>query len=541
MSDGNPQRVLEKPGHGSILSHVPLIAFLVCSAGLMLCIAWQPTHMALRYVSDDGFYYMATANNVALGNGSTFDGVNPTNGYHPLWMWTLIPVYLLLPHSIGLAMSVSITLQIGLYAVAVVLLCRLLRYFFPMYAVILGLMVLVSPWVFRVWINGLEGSLHLLMLVLAAGYFAKNRDKILQGRNWSKEAVLGVLLGLLILARIDSASLAVSIAVVIVVANRDKLRKLQGAVAVLKKIVRIAVASFVIVVPYFAWNILKFGHLMTISGTVKSQGKPFFWSNILNAVEKIKRNVPVLKSNALFVPVVLGLVLLALFLLKSRSQMLQKTREKLWKFDFMFVFAVIHMLAIFTFMRNFTIWYVVPEIILGVLVASAIAATVLERCNSRLRAAVITAAVVVMASAFFWMSWNTWYLHRRGDDSFNAVVYRAAEWLSKEAEPSAIIGCWDAGVMGYFCQRRVVNLDGVVNNFEYLPYLKKGDITEYLRQQRISVIAQSFHDQTIQSDGSIDDANYRAAAGCLGEMIKEFKLTGHTGRCYHFCIWRCSP
>ena len=31
--------------------------------------------------------------NIAEGFGSTFDGVNPTNGYHPLWLVAILPFF----------------------------------------------------------------------------------------------------------------------------------------------------------------------------------------------------------------------------------------------------------------------------------------------------------------------------------------------------------------------------------------------------------------------------------------------------------------
>ena len=40
----------------------------------------------MDYVQDDTFYYLAVARNLATGHGSTFNGIVPTNGYHPLWM-----------------------------------------------------------------------------------------------------------------------------------------------------------------------------------------------------------------------------------------------------------------------------------------------------------------------------------------------------------------------------------------------------------------------------------------------------------------------
>src|SRR5947207_2756246 len=42
---------------------------------------------------DDGFYYAKIAQHVARGDGSTFDGIHPTSGYHPLWMLCLVPIH----------------------------------------------------------------------------------------------------------------------------------------------------------------------------------------------------------------------------------------------------------------------------------------------------------------------------------------------------------------------------------------------------------------------------------------------------------------
>ncbi len=36
-------------------------------------------------MQDDGYYYLEIAQRVARGEGTTLDGTNPTNGFHPLW------------------------------------------------------------------------------------------------------------------------------------------------------------------------------------------------------------------------------------------------------------------------------------------------------------------------------------------------------------------------------------------------------------------------------------------------------------------------
>ncbi|MEJ7652805.1 MAG: hypothetical protein WKH64_05415 [Chloroflexia bacterium] len=43
------------------------------------------------YVPDDSYYYFEIARN--LGVRSTFDGVGQTNGYHPLWLLVITPIW----------------------------------------------------------------------------------------------------------------------------------------------------------------------------------------------------------------------------------------------------------------------------------------------------------------------------------------------------------------------------------------------------------------------------------------------------------------
>ena len=65
---------------------------------LTLSTAWAVTmpqreHANWMYFEqDDFFYYLKVAQNLAMGHGSTFNGLVITNGYHPLWMLTLAAV-----------------------------------------------------------------------------------------------------------------------------------------------------------------------------------------------------------------------------------------------------------------------------------------------------------------------------------------------------------------------------------------------------------------------------------------------------------------
>lgn len=47
----------------------------------------------------------------------------------------------------------------------------------------------------------------------------------------------------------------------------------------------------------------------------------------------------------------------------------------------------------------------------------------------------------------------------------------------------------DAGIFAYFCEHRVVNLDGLVNNYQYQEILRAGAFSEYLQTHGINYIA----------------------------------------------------
>ncbi|MFP6638750.1 MAG: hypothetical protein VCC04_00795, partial [Myxococcota bacterium] len=44
---------------------------------------------AFKYFASDSFYYLAIADQSSVAGYYTFDGLNPTNGFHPLWEFYL--------------------------------------------------------------------------------------------------------------------------------------------------------------------------------------------------------------------------------------------------------------------------------------------------------------------------------------------------------------------------------------------------------------------------------------------------------------------
>ena len=79
------------------------------------------------FTRDDAYYYFKVAQNITEGRGVSFDGLNPTNGFHPLWLALCIPVFALARFDLILPLRILLIASAALHASTVVLLFRLLR------------------------------------------------------------------------------------------------------------------------------------------------------------------------------------------------------------------------------------------------------------------------------------------------------------------------------------------------------------------------------------------------------------------------------
>jgi len=96
------------------------------------------------------------------------------------------------------------------------------------------------------------------------------------------------------------------------------------------------------------------------------------------------------------------------------------------------------------------------------------------------------------------------------EDWYTKAQYEAASWLSQNTDPKARIAAFQSGIFGYFSERHVVNLDGVVNP-SALPYYLEGDIVSYLRKERI--------DYLVDWDGFVDQVDLKSVQA---ELVQVF-------------------
>src|SRR5689334_13555086 len=122
------------------------------------------------FTRDDAYYYFKVAQNISEGHGSTFDGINPTNGYHPLWMLVCIPIFALARFDLVLPLRILLLVMGAFSAGTAILFYRMIgRIFHPAIGAIAAIY-----WAFnydiltRIYQQGLETGIAVFCVVLLA-------------------------------------------------------------------------------------------------------------------------------------------------------------------------------------------------------------------------------------------------------------------------------------------------------------------------------------------------------------------------------------
>ncbi|HTO08566.1 MAG TPA: hypothetical protein VMR86_16075 [Myxococcota bacterium] len=430
--------------------------------------AWlaRGTASAWPRFEDDAYYYLVIARNVAAGRGFTVDGISLTNGFQPLWMWLLVPVAWLCSGDTHVLLGLAQVFVVLLTCVSGGLLFDLLRTTCGFRPACFGTAVLLVPPFLNVLVSGMEAALVLLVfLLLVRELFAGGALERPEPRLRDLRA--GVWLGLLLLARLDAVFVAVALA-----GNALLLGLLAGPASLVARISRTARKSAVLfgpavlmLVPYLLWNFERFGHLVPISGSLKTSF-----------------------SNPEFVRANVGLPWLALLTLGAAGAGLALARPSERRLGRLLVPLVaglsLQALHAMWFMRWAVFaWHYVLFMPVGAVAAGVIARRLQDLLPEiALRAGLGLVAWVLIVSQYASIS----RLHL----AFTGATREAGEWAAKTLPKDALFAMKDSGAFSYFSERGVVNLDGVVSSFQFQETLCRGELQQYLDRHHVAYLVQ---------------------------------------------------
>jgi hypothetical protein len=465
-------RSIGRPRPRGLTSLVLFGGALVAYAVAVLC---RPQGAVLALLSDDAFYYFKIARNLLAGEGCTFDGIAPTNGFHPLWMLVVIAVSACTGGN-ELATPVAVLLLAGVIATATLFLIHrtVERHIAPGYGLV-AVAAALLPNVLVAMLNGLETGLQLLLATALVGACYRHR-LLAPDVSLRRLAALGLLIGLVVLSRLDSVFLVAAAALMTAVASRRLPLSQQ-----LARLLCLGAAFAVVVAPYLAWNVTAFGHLTPSSGVAKS-AFPALAARMSLAGDQFWGFLMLV---ALWAAIAVARAPRGWR--RAASGPSGATETPFWSspVSLLALASALHFLHAFLFMAWGVYWWHFTLYGLGIALASsgALAAVVGARVGlGRIAVAVVSALLIAFAA---WAQFRS--LPVKGAQ--HAGWLAAARWAKDHTDEESVFALVDAGLFGYFSHRRVVNLDGKANSYDYLERVDLGNVDAYLESVGVRYVA----------------------------------------------------
>ncbi len=464
----------------------------------------------IHRLPDDAFYYFEIARRIGRGEGYTFDGINETNGFHPLWQTMLVPVGWLFP-SDGAFLRAAVLLSLVASLVAILLVVRIVWRCWGSGPALLGGVAAAN---FAVLWDGMEGPGVILALALLLTVLVSFATRPGPGRA----ALCGATAALCILARFDL--MAVVWVIPLVVALRARSVRL-GAWSV--------AGAACIGLPFGAYWLSRWGSVLTTSATVKeaSLGRTIdrrfggratggyagfvvdtvtgYIQSVLSRVGRSDRaeESPLL---ALVSGLLVGVAAMGVVVSFSAWRARLSNREPLGPTGWgLLVLAGIlvakALIDVVVAPLWAAAWYSAPQVLAVSFVSGSLVwnAAVWVRDRSRPASVGIIALVAVAVVLNLRPSLET-PQEPRFAASWQDQMDLAAEWVVLHGPPGRYGGN-DTGLLGFRLDgtHELVNLDGLVNDYEYAAFLSgEPNMVQKAQRKGVDLLIGRFPDEILE-------------------------------------------
>ena len=463
-----------------------ILAYGAAFAGYML-VNFDLLNIIRDANEDDAFYYFQIAYYLSEGKFSTFDGgITQTNGYHPLWLLLITPFYWVFDKETALFAIKAFEIMLVAGGVALIAVAaRLARLPWILLFALLPILYQTGG-----LLLGLEAAAALFMLgllFLALLLYARNPGR------WTWP--LAVVAFALPWARLEYIAISLSATALMLLLECSRRERTDGAswraalIPSFRALVPI-ISAVAGILTYFAYNKLVFGGIAPVSGASKrawsqekweSEGGYSLFQNFREVLQ-----IPAFNYEALLA----ALAICAGFLLAWWLARRYRSRED-W-LPLVFLAGVFSLAAehIAKFAQTVLqvhpawggyIWYFVPAYLMLALAVPLICYVAIHFLRRLIgprsaRGASVLCGVIVFSGAvllftkadftgpFRWVDRSSQSTHR----DWELTSYVDMQVVNRALPEDSVIGSTDAGVIGYFSRFPVVNLDGLVNSYDYL-------------------------------------------------------------------------
>jgi 4-amino-4-deoxy-L-arabinose transferase-like glycosyltransferase len=473
-------------------------------------------------VPDDAYYYFVIARNLVSGFGSSFDGTTLTNGYHPLWLALLAPIFKfsqwLIPESadfpIHLALSLSALLDTLTVGLCFLITRRVTRS--SALALLASVLYAFNPYILFQATNGLETALSNLTLAASVLAFMRLADN---NPSTSELVLVGALLGATFLARTDNA-IFIAMMLVFYVCSRKSIQRLVHATMM-------GIIAAVFAAPWLFWNLITFGNPIQTSGRAipflmhaDLESAPLYLKLARSALGGIEMLLAMGNSSGLGWPLMAILYLAlgsAAFLTARRRRDTaggtSALTAEIWPI-WAFAGSAFITLGIHACIRwSLRAWYPAPSVLATALLLGGVLPAFLSSRKRRLAGFPVVVTAAIMFTLFAHVRYS------RGYYPWQIEMQETAYWLRDHSEAGTRIGAFNSGIYGYYAERPVINLDGVIDAGA-LEAIEARNLEAYITSRSLDVLAdyssyfeqydsfmgaelESFTDLTAEQPGSL--------------------------------------
>lgn len=444
-------------------------------------------------LSDDSYYYFSLGRNIASGKGFRVDPLHLTTGFQPLWGFIVAIPYLFFG---GFTSPISVIQAIGMVSgvISGVIIYRVVIKLCKSWK--LGLLISIfwtfSPQAIKHNVNGMETSVANMFALIIVYFLLSNLpNKSLSLKHY---IIAGLLTGLAIMSRFDLVILYLSVAILVLFVYRGVILSILDK----KTIVCVSIYTAALIISFIPWFVViiqangsiipESGEAVrTISLLTDKLPKvgfvasildfpaiflPYYSKNILVFTASWMRQVPWILPVALpiyaidsttIAPSCMFVISLILNVFVAwrgwlSDNRLTKVAVAAWGVYLIGMTVAYSSIVLgqWFYDRYGTPLAIFFTIILGLVVYETLP----------LRRWVFQAyAPVIMASFVFLLVFGSYSWMIRGpsvvpSDGF----YDAALWINHHVEKPVSVGSFQSGLIGYYADPKVINLDGKVNN-----------------------------------------------------------------------------
>jgi hypothetical protein len=453
---------------------------LVALGIVMVIYAFSVPVKSLAYFfSDDAYYYYKVAQNIVSGLGSTFDGFNKTNGYHPLWMLILLPVFGFTRDNPVLSLRLVFVLM-GIISLLSLWLCWIyIKATGSRFLGLIGVLLLLGFPSLYLMLNGLESGL-LIFWIFFILFLDMRYDLLDNNASLPKRLLLGWAFAFLVLARLDNALFVISLILFKLVFSPFKNRPFDKLKFLSKTYWPTALVFLGLTLPYLVFNMRSYGHWAPISGALKTSF-PIPHFNFANL------------HTALYSFILVVSFFWVVYSSLSPRGYLRRTLFPKWQHESSYAMLAVlwlgclfHLIWTSLFMQwGVYQWHFSTYVPILVILTVFAYRRIIDRFNNSKKIKSVLFALTIIAllgiSAVIHIEKGSHHLGR----------YAAAAWAKDNTPPNTVFAIHDAGCFAYFSDRPTVNLDGVINSYEFQDAILEGRLLEFPNGLNVKYIASS--------------------------------------------------